>query len=159
MCSLPLNVIHKFQLGGRAGHKRRSTPRILEIAQTDIVIMEMLHVLMQGVLILSRPFKAVLKRRDSCYQLQEEIMGQYTFLTVQSEVESNHPPIGVFIFFFLWMTWHLWCHANTGWASLLHRNWFNWLSDLDYQTQPFVTSTGSFLLIFHSDVREQLQVI
>lgn len=69
------------------------------------------------------------------------IFGSWACL--QTAVETNHPLIEVF--FFLWMTGHLWCHASTVWASLLHRNWFHWLSDLGYQTQDIFCDINNIL--------------
>ena len=43
------------------------------------------------------------------------------------------------------MTGHLWCHASTVCASLLHRNWFHWLSDLGYQTQDTFCDINNIL--------------
>lgn len=71
-------------------------------------------------------------RSCSLYEGKKELLGTKFWLKnhrLQPVVETNHPPIEVFFFFFLWMTGHLWCHASTGRAFLLDRNWCHGLSD------------------------------
>lgn len=105
-------------------------------------------------------------RSCSLCEGKKELLGTNFWLKnhgLQPVVETNHPPIEVsfFFFFHLWMTGHLWCHASTGWAFLLDRNWCHGLSDrgviehtghiLWHQQEPFFVGTDS-------DEREQLQL-
>lgn len=93
-------------------------------------------------------FKAVLVRRESGSQLQEEILGQYTFLALQSVVEANRPPIGVFCF--VSCEWLGTCDvmlAQTGYLIWIIRHSLflpKMTSILWHQQDPFF---GSFILL------------